>query len=195
MTEFAPAPRKVTDDPRRPERELLPAASLTAIAIRPSRARSVEQPVTTTSTLAAADNRTSGRALPRDGDPAVLAAWWAALKGAHDIASRDDIDTEAIGAAWPEAVVLGYDPQQEAITGATRLSGVKANEESAIEYSPMMTEWLLALGRKAAKRRMVVHETRAFPVGRGLASYRIVALPFGSGRHGVDTILCHLASA
>lgn len=164
--------------------DLLPAASLAAVPIR-SRSRFIPPPSATAQPGGA----------PRNGDPAALAAWWGALKRGRDFPSPDDIDTDAIAAAWPEAVLLGYDQRQAEITRATRLGNGKGAAKSGIEYSPMVTEWLLALGRKAARQGTVMCETKDFPVAHGTQSYRIVSLPLRAGRSGVDQVLCHLGRA
>jgi hypothetical protein len=56
----------------------------------------------------------------------------------------------------------------------------------------MVTEWLLAAARRVARSGAPLEEERGFPVGRGLALYRLLALPLGSGRHGVDHVLCRI---
>jgi hypothetical protein len=177
--------------PPRAGLDMLPTASLAAIPIRTSRSRLIPPPAT----RQAQDPSPQPAGAPRDGDPAALAAWWRALKRGRDFPSPDDLDTEAIAATWPEAVLLGYDSRQAEITGATRLKSSGAEGDGAIEYSPMVTEWLLALGRKAARQGAVMCETRDFPVARGMAAYRIVSLPLRAGRHGVDQVLCHLGRA
>ncbi len=181
MSEFDPMPHNAAHG----QPDMLPAASLSAVPIRSSRHRFIPPPTM----------RPQPDGAPRDGDPAALAAWWGALKRGRDFPSPDDIDTEAIAAAWPEAVLLGYDQRQAEITRATRLGTGKNDPRSGIEYSPMVTEWLLALGRKAARQGAVMCETKDFPVAQGIQAYRIVSLPLRAGRNGVDQVLCHLGRA
>lgn len=195
MRDPDPTPRATAQHPPRADQDMPPAASLTVVPIRSSRARLVQQP-----SVATPADQIRGPAMPRgatpsDADPAVLTAWWDGLKRGRDFPALEDIDTAAIAATWPDVVLLGYDSRQAEITRATRLGGAKAGADDAIEYSPMVTEWLLALGRKAARRGAVMHETREFPVSRGMAAYRIVALPLRAGQQGVDHVLCHLGSA
>jgi hypothetical protein len=169
----------------RVETDMLPAASLAAVPIRAPRSRFVPPP----------SLKPEPDGAPRNGDPAAIAAWWGALKRGRDFPSPDDIDTEALAAAWPEAVLLGYDQRQAEITRATRLGAGKSDAKSGIEYSPMVTEWLLALGRKAARMGTVLCETKDFPVAQGTQAYRIVSLPLRAGRSGVDQVLCHVGRA
>jgi hypothetical protein len=192
MGEPNPIPNAGAEHPPRAGLDMLPTASLAAIPIRTSRSRLIPPPATRQAQAATPQAPASA---PRDGDPAALAAWWRALKRGRDFPSPDDLDTEAIAATWPEAVLLGYDSRQAEITGATRLKAGSASGDNAIEYSPMVTEWLLALGRKAARQGAVMCETKDFPVERGMAAYRIVSLPLRAGRHGVDQVLCHLGRA
>jgi hypothetical protein len=93
---------------------------------------------------------------------------------------------------WPEAVLLGYDPAKQDIARASRVGGADA---FAIEYTPMVTEWLLDLGRRAVRAGAPLHETRNFSVARGLTAYRLVALPLGADRRAADHVLCRLGRA
>jgi hypothetical protein len=133
--------------------------------------------------------------MPAETDPAAIIAWWERLKRGRPFPSPDDLDRAAIAATWPDAVLLAYDASSGTISRAIRLSNADIVPNEIVEYSTMITEWLLALGRKAAQRGGALQETRTFPIGRGIADYRIDALPLASDHRGVDHVLCRLAPA
>lgn len=129
-------------------------------------------------------------AVPAGDAPRAVIAWWERLKRGRPLPSVADIDQAAIAAAWPEAVLLVYDAAQSSITRATRLGPDAIVRGSLVDYSPMLTEWLLEAARRAAQLRAPLQEERSFPAGRGFTRYRIDALPLGES--GVDHILCRL---
>ncbi|MBV9523565.1 MAG: hypothetical protein JO010_12265 [Alphaproteobacteria bacterium] len=161
--------------------ELPPVASLVSVPLRKNAAL-VTPPATP-----APEARGGGRTVIA-GEPAALIAWWNGLKRGRLLPAPEDLDHSAIAGAWPEALLLECDAAQDAILRATRLGAAAPSQ--FIEYSPMVTEWLLALGRKTMQRAAALHETRSFPVGAGLAAYCVVTLPLSAGGRGIDHILC-----
>ena len=61
----------------------------------------------------------AGPPVPGDDDPAIVIAWWSALKRGRAYPAPDDLDRAAIGAAWPAAVLLSG--EGGGIARATRL--------------------------------------------------------------------------
>jgi hypothetical protein len=133
--------------------------------------------------------------VPGVDDPAVIIAWWERLKRGRAFPAPDDLDRAAIGARWSAAVLLSYSAEANGVARATRIGDRDDVHDGAVDYSPMLTEWLLALGRKAMLRGAPVDETRDFPSTLGTASYRILALPLSAGGHGPDHVLCRLSRA
>jgi hypothetical protein len=182
------------------EKAMLPAASLTTVPVRrarpapaaavPGAAPSAPAPSPTPTAPGYAGPPPMARSIaaPVGADPAALIAWWQRLKGVGIYPSPADLDQAAIRATWPEAVLLDYDPAKQAIARASRLGGT----DLAIEYTPMVTEWLLELGRRAARGGAPLHETRDFPVTRGRTAYDLVALPLSADRRAADRVLCRL---
>src|SRR5437899_2549435 len=158
-----------------------PTASLAGILLK--------RPLAAPSVAAALDR------VPRDEDPAIIIAWWEGLKRGRSLPAPDDLDRAAIGARWPAAVLLSYSPELNGIARATRIGDRDEVHKGAVEYSSMLTEWLLAVGRMAMLRGAPIVETRDFPSTRGAAAYRIVALPLSAGGHGPDHVLCRLGRA
>ena len=205
MTESRSSSPRASRPPRHAEGPALPVASLLAVPVRQARApgpapaptplpprEAPKQAPLPERTQTAPLREAAPDALPTASDPAALIAWWNRLKRGAASPSPADLDAKAIGAAWPDAVLLAYDKARQDIARASRLG--KA-DSLAIEYTPMMTEWLLALGRKAARQGTVMCETKDFPVAQGTQAYRIVSLPLRAGRNGVDQVLCHLGRA
>jgi hypothetical protein len=160
--------------------EAPPVASLASVSLRRSG-------VTRPPAAAAAPSP-----VPSGEDRKAVIAWWRALRRGRDLPAVDDLDRAAIAAAWPEAMLLAYDAGGDAVTRATRLSTDAIVPGAIVEYSPMVTEWLLATARRAARSAAPLEEERGFPVGRGLALYRLLALPLGGSRHVVDHVLCRI---
>jgi hypothetical protein len=135
-------------------------------------------------------------AVAQRADAAVLVARWQYLRRGTTLPSLADFDPASVSASWPEAVLLGYDPDKRDIGRATRLCGADSKTVAyTIEYTPMVTEWLLELGRKALRCGVPQSETRSFEVSRGLVAYRAVALPLSAERGGADQVICHLGRA
>jgi len=133
--------------------------------------------------------------IPGDDDPVVIIAWWEGLKRGRAFPAPDDLDRGAIGARWPAAVLLSYSPEVNGIARATRIGDRDEVHKGAVEYSSMLTEWLLAVGRLAMLRGAPIDETRDFPSTRGIAAYSILALPLSAGGHSPDHVLCRLGRA
>ncbi len=158
-----------------------PTASLAGILLK--------RPLAAPSSDAALDR------VPRDDDPAVIIAWWEGLKRGRSFPAPDDLDRAAIGARWSAAVLLSYAAEANGVARATRIGDRDDVHNGAVEYSPMLTEWLLAVGRRTMLRGAPVDETRDFPSTRGTAAYRIVALPLSAGGYDPDHVLCRLGRA
>lgn len=142
---------------------------------------------------------TAGRPAPSHpvpGDDSVaVVAWWSALKRGRAFPAPVDLDHAAIGAAWPEAVLLSDGGVGGGIAHAMRLGGRGAFGDGGVEYSAMLTEFLLAIGRTAIARGAPVEEVRDFPSADGRAAYRILALPLSAGGDVPDHVLCRLGRA
>ena len=142
---------------------------------------------------------TAGRPAPSHpvpGDDSVaVVAWWSALKRGRAFPAPADLDRAAIGAAWPEAVLLSGGGSGCGIARATRLGDRGAIGDGGVEYSAMLTEFLLAIGRTAIARGAPVEEVREFPSAGRRATYRILALPLSAGGHAPDHVLCRLSRA
>ena len=62
--------------------------------------------------------------------------------------------------------------------------------EPVVEYTPLLTEWLLTIGREVARLGKPLNDTESFPSYKGRVRYQLVGLPLGSGE--VEHVLCHV---
>ena len=167
-----------------------PVASLATVRLR--RGKAQRPPPAFLGNEAAAAAHDLAAAVPVSGDPVAILAWWERLKRGRLLPLPADLDRAAVGAAWSEAMLLELDAAAARVVRAMRLSNGDVVPSELIEYSTLVTEWLLAVGRRAAQRAGALVETHSFPAGFGVAVYRLVALPFGNPANGVEQVLCRL---
>jgi hypothetical protein len=192
-----------------------PAASLTQICIAPRRTQISKKRGDITARIAAeimapspmAARPSPGMPAPCGAEPALappeaaptpaherrpaddLLAYWQGLRGGRRVAMLETLDRAAVAAAWPDSLMLALG----GMGGPTvaRLGDLSGD----IDYTPMITDWLLSQGRRAAARGEAVDAVESFPVSEGLMRYRLLALPF-AGRGGmIEHVLCHLCRA
>ena len=65
----------------------------------------------------------------------------------------------------------------------------------AIDYTPMVTEWVIGVGRTAVELGQPTEDTEVFPSMGGQVGYRVVALPLSDDQTAVDHVLCHVSIA
>ncbi len=119
--------------------------------------------------------------------------YWDALRGAQDLPALKDLDRGRVAATWPNTVLLAFPALEE----PARITRVGDNNGD-VEYTAMVTDWILTRGRNSAKRGQPMEEEQRFPVsGGGRARYRLLMLPF-SGENGSpksEHVLCHITRA
>jgi len=96
---------------------------------------------------------------------------------------------------WDRALTV---PRLEAaFTEALRAAKRKQLERIVpeIEYSPLVTEWLLLLGREVARRGIPLNDVESFPALKGRVRYQATGLPLGDPEGRVELVLCHVARA
>lgn len=126
---------------------------------------------------------------PRSADDII--DYWDSLRGARDFPGLDDLDRNLIADCWPNSVLLAFaQAQGEAPTPRITRLGEPNGE---IEYTAMVTDWILSRGRYVAKRGDPMEEEQRFPVSTGSARYRLLLLPFSSYGLQSDHVLCHLS--
>ncbi len=123
---------------------------------------------------------------------------WLRAKNGRRFPSRADLDAEQLAENWPNSMLLtcatgsslGGDSGR--FSQVARLGDVRRAPGEEINFSTMITEWMLAIGGEAARVGQPVQDTEVFPSPDGTHAYRIVALPLGDQQSQVDHVLCHL---
>ena len=113
--------------------------------------------------------------------------YWDSLRGGREFPALDELNRSLVAASWPNTVLLGFAaPETPSITRIGAGNG-------EIEYTAMVTDWILSRGRQSAKRARPLDEEQRFPVSDGTARYRLLLLPFSSYGLNCDHVLCHLS--
>jgi hypothetical protein len=122
-----------------------------------------------------------------------LIDYWDDLRAGRELPFFTSLDRTRIAISWPDSLMVtfnGYDaaaaPQ---IARLSRLTG-------GVEYSSMVTEWVIACSRQVARIGKAMEHEETFPASHGGTKlYRILLLPFATATGRSDHILCHLSSA
>lgn len=168
-----------------------------AIAARAARAQgSRTQPGSAVQAALAAQQQAAEKA--RQGND--FYSFWAQRKNGRRFPSYGDFDAKQIAELWPNTMLLSCGAVGGGnvnFTQVMRLTGAAATAEPAEEvtFTPMLTEWMLAIGREAVSAGKPVQDIETFQNTVGSSSYRIVALPLGNEETQVDHVLCNLARA
>jgi hypothetical protein len=168
-----------------------------AIAARAARAQGTRtQPGSAVQAALAAQQQAAEKA--RQGND--FYSFWAQRKNGRRFPSYGDFDAKQIAELWPNTMLLSCGMVSGGnvnFTQVMRLTGAAAAAEGAEEvtFTPMLTEWMLAIGREAVSAGKPVQDIETFQNTVGSSSYRIVALPLGNEETQVDHVLCNLARA
>ncbi|MFQ5954005.1 MAG: hypothetical protein ACE5JZ_02965 [Kiloniellales bacterium] len=108
-----------------------------------------------------------------------------------------------IADCWPNSLLLscGAGTQRltleslfmEALREDIRSGG--GNRGEGIDFTPMLTDWMLSVGREAERFGKPLHDTDALPSGSGEVRYRVIALPLSDDQKRIDHVLCHVDRA
>jgi hypothetical protein len=117
-----------------------------------------------------------------------IVVYWERVRRGRPLPPLADIDRSLVANAWPDSLIVLFDQDPAAMPRISRL-GESAGE---IEYTPMVTDWILSRARHAAKRAARHDETQSFPIEGDVPRYRLFLLPLGSQSGGSEAVLCHL---
>ncbi len=139
-------------------------------------------------------------AASRSGD---IFAYWRDHRDGRRFPAWSDFDPDEILSLWPNSVLLacGEDLGQPRLaasfTEALRAAKRKEAESLGpnVEYTPLLTEWLLSLGKEVARLGKPLNDSESLPALKGRVRYRVVGLPLGESPLEVDHVLCHVARA
>jgi hypothetical protein len=114
-----------------------------------------------------------------------IVVYWERLRRGRTLPPLGELDRALVASAWPDSliVVFGHDD-------LPRISRLGATD-GTIEYTPMVTDWILTRARHAARHGAKLDEVQNFPLTGESARYRLFLLPFGAG----ESVLCHLCLA
>ncbi len=135
--------------------------------------------------------------------PSDITAYWRQLKNGRPFPSWSDLDSKLIAESWPNSMLLSCGAETRRLTldslftQALRVEnhGADANRAEGVDFTPMLTEWVLSLGREAQRLGKPMQDTDALPSVSGEVSYRVTALPLSDDQHRVDHVLCHVDRA
>jgi hypothetical protein len=122
-----------------------------------------------------------------------LIDYWDDLRAGRELPFFASLDRTRIAISWPDSLMVTYSGADVAaapqIARLSRLTG-------RVEYSSMVTEWILGCSRQVAQIGKAMEHEQKFPGSHGgTRSYRMLLLPFATAVGKSDHILCHLSSA
>lgn len=130
--------------------------------------------------------------------PHELIPYWESRRQGRAIPAWSDFDAEEIGAQWPNCLLLTCTPGTVGgtitIARATRL-GHLPDDRNSPEYGPMITEWMLALGRQVVRSGRPIQDIDDFPYPSGSIRCRITLMPLSDQPGRISHILCNLSRA
>jgi hypothetical protein len=115
-------------------------------------------------------------------------AYWERLRRGRPFPSVEEVDRTFIGEGWQDSMILDFagEPSMPHIARLGRAS-------DAVEYMPLMTDWILSRGRHAARRGAALDEVQRFEGDGEILSFRLLLLPLGTRNGASDCVLCHLS--
>jgi hypothetical protein len=119
-----------------------------------------------------------------------IVVYWERLRRGRPVPPIAELDRALVGNAWPGSLVVVFE-RDAAMPRISRLGAT----DGAIEYTPMVTDWILSRARQAAKRAARHDEVQSFPLEGSSARYRLFLLPLGMGNGTTEGVLCHLCVA
>ncbi len=186
MDEFQPAPAA----PAGTKRKSLVQGGMTPLERR--RAAQEQQKKLAEAQQRAAHNK------PRD-----VASYWDELRRGRQVPSVIDIDPSEIAQHWPNSLMINCNDISDHATVERSFAEVmrtareqaSAQGEVLIEYTPMVTEWIMTVGREVARAGRPIQDIEVFPTSLGNVSYRVIALPLSGERLGDVHALCYITHA
>ncbi len=131
------------------------------------------------------------QAPPRD-----IAEYWRRLRKGRRWPPRSDIDPKQL-THWSNTMLMrvgiGHEPWRfESLFADALRGGGQSFGNGDIEFTPMIMDWILDLGRRTEHNGTVVEDTDSFPTKRGDKRYKATAVPLGDDDTTVNYILCHI---
>lgn len=135
--------------------------------------------------------------------PQGLVKYWMSLTKGRKYPSWGDFESAKIAEYWPNSMILtcGQPDRRGDVTisKVTRIADQNVTPSTSgtnrVEYTPMLTEWILSLGKEAARSGKPMQETDRFPTNEGIVRYQMILLPLSDEQSGIDHVLCHVYRA
>jgi len=138
----------------------------------------------------------------RDVTPSIgvdIVSWWRGLKSSKTMPSRECLRASDVASVWPNLILFrrGETPGQllpdTAFATALRANGTGNNTglPGGPEITAMLSQWMIRVANKSLASAVPVREESGFETAAGHVTYRIDALPFGTGARA-DYILCQV---
>ncbi len=118
-----------------------------------------------------------------------LIYYWDELRAGRELPLFANLDRTRIAISWPDTVMVNYGADQAAMPQIARLSRLTG----AIEFTSMVTEWILSCSRQVARLGKAMETRRAFTGGRSPHNYHMLLLPFADASGASGHVLCHLS--
>lgn len=166
------------------------------------------QPQKTGWDFSQADRRSATRATAssgwgqRNAPPDILSYWMDIRGGQRRYPSWKKLEPEAIGKHWPNCILVHCNRElgrlqvkydfTHAVRKATQLDTPDEELLSRIEFTPMIIDWVLGMGRDVAATRKPAHSTEYFPSITSEYPLRVIALPLSENGQDIDHVLCYI---
>ena len=143
------------------------------------------------------------RAMPSAARPTDILAYWTGLRRSRRFPTPHDLDARKIAQNWPNSIMLSFAPGTRRLqldqgfnrTMREHIAAQPNGTPDQIEYSSMMMEWVLGVGRDVAASGAPMQDIDVFPARTGEQKIHLIALPFSGNQISVDQVLCQLAYA
>lgn len=123
--------------------------------------------------------------------PEEIVVYWERLRRGRPFPPLNDIDRGLVAGCWPDSLIVAFDGGDTTMPRISRLGAT----DGAIEYTPMVTDWILTRARHAARGATKLDEVKSFPIEGDTPRYRMLMLPLGMSNGASDCVLCHLCRA
>ena len=146
---------------------------------------------------------TEAQAQTANAKPRDVATYWDEMRRGRQVPSLIDIDPQVVAEHWPNSLLISCDDLNGAATLERSFAEVmrsareraSANGDLVVEYTPMVTEWIMTVGREVARAARPIQDIEVFPTSLGNVSYRVIALPLSGERLGTVHALCYISHA
>ena len=120
-----------------------------------------------------------------------LIYYWDELRAGRALPFFTHLDRTRIAISWPDTVMVNYSADPTAMPQIARLSRLTG----VVEFTSMVTEWILSCSRQVARLGKAMETRRAFASTSSPRSYHLLLLPFANAGGASEHVLCHLSCA